>query len=165
VRASTLLIVLTMAVPLSTGAQQPKWSGLPPVLLGAVREIQPPEGRGSWVVQVISRGGLDGRGEGDLAISSDGSLTAFTSGASAVVSPDALSSLGQRVRTATPTQWTGVSRLGTCSDCVATLLVLTLRDSDGPPQTYTAFWDATTRASVPVDLLRIHDLARTLQRR
>lgn len=66
-RASTLLIVLTMAVPLSTGAQQPKWSGLPPVLLGAVREIQPPEGRGSWVVQVISRGGLDGRGEGDLA--------------------------------------------------------------------------------------------------
>ena len=51
------------------------------------------------------------------------------------------------------------SRLGTCNDCVATLVMLTLRDQDGAVRTYTAYWDPTTRASVPADVIQIHDIA------
>jgi len=129
-----------------------------------VRQIEPPETPGAWVLQVISRGGLDGRGTGDLAISSDGALTLFKSATAASAPPGVLRSLRQFIQTTAPSQWTAGSRQGLCSDCLATLIVLTLRQSDGLLQTQTAFWDATTKGSVPADVLRIHDLALSLKR-
>jgi hypothetical protein len=77
--------------------------------------------------------------------------------------PEALTPLAQRIRVTSPSLWTVGSRLGTCNDCFATLVVLTLRGRDGALQTYTAFWDATTRARIPADVLQIHDLALTIE--
>ena len=163
-RTLTTLMVLITAVSGSSAGQQLPRDGIPLAFVSAVRQIEPPETPGAWVLQVISRGGLDGRGTGDLAISSDGALTLFKSATAASAPPGVLRSLRQFIQTTAPSQWTAGSRQGLCSDCLATLIVLTLRQSDGLLQTQTAFWDATTKGSVPADVLRIHDLALSLKR-
>jgi hypothetical protein len=72
-----------------------------------------------------------------------------------------LQSLRSYIQAVAPSRWTG-SRLGLCSDCITTLIVLTRRQADGLLHTTTAFWDATTRADVAPDVLRIHELAAAL---
>ena len=140
---------------------------LPPVFMGAVRPVEPPGQPGAWVLQVISRGGFEGRRTGDLIVRSDGTATLITPGdGTTSIHPETLTSLGQRIRPMTTPHWTTIdSRVGMCSDCTATLIVLTVREPSGLVHTHTAFWDATTKAAMPRDLLRIHDLAMTIQRR
>lgn len=128
---------------------------LPLVFVGAVHAVEPAAQPGAWTLQIISRGGFAARDTRDLMIRSD----------AASIHPDTLVSLGQRIRTMTSPRWTVDSRLGVCSDCTATLIVLTVRDGNGLVQTHTAYWDPTTRAAIPADLLRLHDLAMTLQQR
>lgn len=101
-RTLTTLIALILAVSGSAAGQQLPRDGIPLAFVGAVRRIQPPENPGAWVLQVISRGGLDGRGTGDLAISSDGALTLFKSGTAALAPPDVLRSLRQYIETTAP---------------------------------------------------------------
>jgi hypothetical protein len=159
-RTLTTFLALIIAVSDSAAVQQLPRDGIPLAFVNAVRQIRPPEKPGAWVLQVISRGGLEGRGTGDVAITSDGALTLFKSGTTISAPPGVLRSLGRFIQATTPSQWTAGSRLsGLCSDCFATLMVLTLRQSDGLDQTQTAFWDAATKGSVPADVLRIHDLA------
>jgi hypothetical protein len=144
---------------------RPLPSDIPLVFAGAVRQILPPEGPGAWVVQVITRGGLHGSGASDLAITSAGALTRSDPDRTSAVRADLLNSLGKYVRASTPSQWAAGSKLSVCSDCVATLIVLSLRDSLGTVQTYTTFWDTTTRANISADVLRIHDLALTVRQK
>ena len=93
-------------------------------------------------------------------------MTLVTGGArEASIRPDTLVSLNQRIRTIATPQWSVDSRLGICSDCPATLIVLSVREPNGLISTYTAFWDATTKGRIPEDLRRIHDLALTIQQR
>jgi hypothetical protein len=161
-RKLTLLVALTMAAAtVVEGRQQP--ADVPILFAGAVRQIEPAQGPGAWVVQVISRGGLGRRATGDRAISSTGGLTLFDPGTTGTVRPDLLSLLGEYVRTSTPAKWTAGSSVSVCSDCVTTLMVLSVRDATGALQTYTAYWDPTTRASVPADVLRIYDLVSSVK--
>jgi hypothetical protein len=162
-RILVMAVVLVGAVSsVATGQSNRVEVILPPVFLGAVHTIEPPGQAGAWALQVITRGGFEGRPT-ELTIRSDGRVNAFTGNTAPTVHPDALDSLGQRIRTLTTPQWTVDSRLGICSDCVATLIVLAVRAPNGLVHTYTAFWDATTKSTVPVDLRRIHDLALTVQ--
>jgi hypothetical protein len=78
---------------------------------------------------------------------------------------DAIGSLAQRIRRTTPAQWTVGSRLSRCNDCVATLVMLTVRERDGIVRTYTSFWDAATMAGIPEDVRSIHQVALTLSTR
>jgi len=160
----TTLLAFTMAMgTFAHGRPLPR--DIPLVFAGAVRQIMPPEGPGAWVVQVISRGGLGGRGSSDLAITSAGGLTLSEPGPSPALRADVVNSLGKYVRTSTPAQWAAGSKLSVCSDCVATLIILSLRDSVGTVQTYTVFWDTTTRGNISADVLRIHDLALTVRQK
>ena len=162
-RALTISMALLLGACSTAAAQNVLVDGIPPQLIGAIHVIEPARESGAWVLQVISRGGIDGRGAGDLTIKSDGSAWLVRPGVAAAASPEVLSSLGQQIRTAAFNQWRVSSRLGICSDCYTTLIVLTRRESDDRTHTYTAFWDATTRTSVPAEVLRIHDLARAIQ--
>jgi hypothetical protein len=163
-RTLTILLALTMAM--GTFAEgRPLPIAVPLLFAGAVRQITPPEGPGAWVLQVISRGGLGGRGAADLVITSAGGLTLSDPGPTNAVRANVLNSLGKYVRTSTPSQWTAGSKLSVCSDCVATLIVLSLRDSVGAVQNYTVFWDTTTRGSISADVLRIYDLALTVRQK
>ena len=137
---------------------------VPLIFTGAVRQLHPPDGAGAWHLQVITRGGFSGRGTGDFSINSTGSMTIFTPETTVAVQPDVLGRLRDYVSTSTPSQWSAKLAASICSDCVSTLVVLTVRTPAGGVQTYTAVWDPTMRARVSPDALRIHDLALSVRR-
>ena len=124
--------------------------------MGSIRPILPPVD--GWALQVISRGGLTTGDTGDLVIRSNG-VVEYVSGGDAVrMARGDLNAIAQRIHGMDRSQWTIGSRLGNCSDCVATLVVLTTRDADGIHR-YIAFWDPTTRGRISPDVIKIHDLA------
>ena len=155
---AAMLFALTVAIGPVAAWTQPS-RGLPLIFTGAIRPLQPPAGAGTWQLQVITRGGLGGGGTGDFAINSAGSVTVFTSETTATVEPGVLGRLREYVSTSTPAQWNATPGASVCSDCVTTLIVLTVRTPVGGVQTYTAVWDPTMKARVSPDALRIHDLA------
>lgn len=154
-----MLCALTAAMGPAAGWRQPRLE-VPFVFNGAVRPLQPPDGTGAWQLQVITRGGLGGRGTGDFAINSTGSLTLFMPETTMAVQADVLSRLQAYVNTSTPAQWSAKPPvISLCSDCVSTLIVLTVRTPADGVQTYTAVWDATMKVRVAPDAVRLHDLA------
>lgn len=153
-----LLCVLTAAI--GGGRETPQPLGEVPIIFtGVIRALQPPDGAGAWQLQVITRGGLGGRGTGDFAINSTGSMTVFAPDTTMTVHADLLGRLREYVSASTPSQWNAKLGPSLCSDCVSTLIALTVRTPDGDLQTYTAVWDPTMKARVAPDALRIHDLA------
>ena len=153
-----LLCALTAASGAVAAWAQPSRE-LPLVFVGAIRPLQPPAGAGAWQLQVITRGGFGGRGTGDFAIASTGSITVFTPETTATIEAGVLDRLREYVSTSTPAQWNAALGASVCSDCVTTLIVLTVRTLTGGVETYTATWDPTMKARVSPDALRIHDLA------
>jgi len=157
IRVAIAIIVAIAAAGQAAGQS----SDLPPVFMGSVRAIPLPEGNGAWVLQIVSRGGFTGRGAGDVVVFSDGRLANRTGGTE-TIRPDAFVALTRRIRAATPSRWTTGSRLSRCNDCVATLIVLTVRERDGIERTYTSYWDSATLAGVPDDVRVIHRDAMSL---
>jgi hypothetical protein len=153
-----ILCALTVAVGNAAPRTQPARE-VPTIFTGAIRPLQPPESAGAWQLQVITRGGFTGRGTGDFSINSAGSMTIFAPETTVAVQADVLGRLREFVSTSTPSQWNVNRGASICSDCVSTLIVLTVRTPSGGVQTYTALWDPTMRARVSPDALRIHDLA------
>lgn len=153
-----MLCALTAAIGPVAAWTQPRGE-VPPIFTGAIRPLQPPDGAGAWQLQVITRGGLGGRGTGDFAINSTGSMTVFTPETTVAVQADVLGRLREYVSTSTPSQWNIKPAASICSDCVSTLIVLTVRTPASGVQTYTAVWDPTMKARVAPDALRIYDLA------
>jgi hypothetical protein len=147
-----IALILAVAAAASVAAQT---SELPPVFMGSILDVPLPDGDGAWVLQVISRGGLTGRGAGDVVVISDGRVSGL-SGATAPPRPEAFTSLRERIERTPPSLWTLGSRLGRCNDCVSTLVVLTVRERGGIVRTYSSFWDATTLAGIPDDVRQIH---------
>ena len=157
-----LLIALTMSA--SGNAQGPTASSgsLPPIFSAAVRDIAPAERPGAWVIQVISRGGFAARTSHDLVVTSEGTRSFSEPADSKSLSQDVLRPLTERVAATDASRWTP-SRLSTCADCDATLVVLARRDASGAVQTLTAFWDVTTKRSVPAEVMRIYEEALKLK--
>ncbi|HKE82126.1 MAG TPA: hypothetical protein VKB50_00155 [Vicinamibacterales bacterium] len=154
------LAIFVIAVVLGSGsaaAQSISGDALPPVFMG-IHPVAPVSGEGAWTLQVISRGGVIDGGTVDLIITSTGLVKHVGGGERERMGTGELSTLTRRIRGIYPSHWAIGSRLGTCSDCVTTLLVLTVREPDAI-RTYTAFWDATTRGGIPADVLEVHDLA------
>jgi hypothetical protein len=159
-RTLGIALILSASMAGSSAAQSSSADELPAVFVGSVQSIVPPDRSGAWTLQIISRGGLTGRGAGDIVIVSDGSVKRASGGGGTFLRPEDLTSLTGRIRAANLSQWHGSLR-DSCSDCFATLVVLTLRGEDGGVRTYTAYWDSTTRARIAPEVLQIHDLAAT----
>jgi hypothetical protein len=151
---------LSLALALYT-SQQPVPAGrTPPMLAAAVKQIEPPQQPGGWVLQVLTRGGLDGRGTGDLFVrSSGGGGTSRGDNAVTLSHVSFVPELDQSIRSLLPSPWTAPMPAGICSDCIVTLMHLAVRGTDGSVQTYSVNWNPTTQAQVPPELMRIHDLA------
>jgi hypothetical protein len=163
---ATSAVLITAIANMAAGQVRGVEPTLPLVFTGAVRAIEPPAQAGEWALQVISRGGFDHRGTADLTIKSDGTVTLVApDNRAASIHPNTLVSLNERIRTVATPRWGVNSRLGICSDCPATLIVLRVREPNGLVSTYTAFWDAVTKGTIPEDLRRIHDLAMTIHER
>jgi hypothetical protein len=152
---------LGVALALSGSAQTTPTARIPPVLARAIQRIDPPAKPGAWVLQVLTRGGLDGRGTGDLTIDSNGDANFVhpTDGSALGAQHLVVKQLDQSVRGVLPSQWTTAVPSSICSDCVVTLMHLALRGTDGSVQTYAVYWDPTSQAQVSPELVRMHDLA------
>jgi hypothetical protein len=160
-RTCVVTFAAVAALSLSGSAAGQSSGDLPAVFMGSVQSIPLPEGDGSWVLQVISRGGFTGRGAGDVVVISDGRVSGL-SGATAPTRPEAFVSLRERIERMPPSVWTLGSRLGRCNDCVSTLVVLTVRERGGIVHSYSSFWDSTTLAGIPDDVRQIHRYALNL---
>ena len=152
---------VALALTLFASAQTTPDARIPPMLARAVQRLDPPAKPGAWVLQVITRGGLDGRGTGDLTIDSNGdaSFVHPSDGSAMRAQRLGVKQLDQSVRGILVSQWTAAPPPGICSDCVLTLMHLTLRGTDNSVQTYSAYWDPTSQAQVAPELMRVHDLA------
>ena len=129
----------------------------------ATAQDPPPKEPGSWTLHVFSRGGLTGRGAGDdFTISSVGTIHLESAGVTKSLAADRLNPFVEYVRNPIPDRWTG-STVSTCSDCYTYFMVLQVRDSNGALQTHKAFWDPTTRRTVPAGVLRLYQAAMALK--
>ena len=116
-----------------------------------------PNGNDVWTLQVLSRGGLDGRGEGNILVNSEGALNCSrkTKDCAKNVNQEIIGGLSRIITSLKPPMWSN-SSLGQCNDCFSTLIRLKIRDRDGAVQTYFAYWDTTTQGRISAELFRLY---------
>jgi hypothetical protein len=123
-----------------------------------------PEGNGSWSVTIETSGGSTGKGEGDLAVSSQGKI-ACSSGlrcASDFVPLDMQPLLDAMQNVSLPAR--SPSLVSSCRDCITTTITIRRRDSMGVVQIYSGSWDETTRDKFPQEVVRIYDAVVALKK-
>jgi hypothetical protein len=128
--------------------------GLPPEFAGSMAVGLGPEAN-AWAVQILSRGGLDGRGRGDLTVKSDGTLIwrAADGVCESKLSAEALESLTQVVRAVTGASWGSYAR-GHCHDCYITAVLVQRREPDGGTRLYAAHWDV---GEIPDEIKKVYE--------
>jgi hypothetical protein len=128
--------------------------GLPPEFAGAGAIELGPEAN-AWVVQILSRGGLDGRGRGDLMVRSDGLMTWRAAGrvCESKLSAEAMESLTQVVRTVSGAGWVNYMR-GHCYDCYITAVIVQRREPDESTRLYMAGWDL---GEIPDEVKKVYE--------
>ena len=119
-----------------------------------------PDGDGAWVLQVVTRGGLSGRGKGTVTATSAGTVSCASGPTDACAVPSApqfIKEIAMRIDGTMPSLWIG-STPSLCSDCYVTMLVLIRREA-GSIHMYRSYWNDATRSQAPAGVLAIHDLA------
>ena len=139
----------------TTTTQQP-----PPTIQVAAQTLTPPDAPGSWVLQVISQGGIMGTGAGDFVIASDGTLSCLNVRAQCptALAVSSLRQLEAGMRSAVSDVWQVFPPSSLCRDCLTTTLILTSRNADGTLSVMRAGWDPTTRSRLAAAIVQLHDL-------
>ena len=129
-----------------------------PGVSGEFLEVELPPGANSWSVQIISRGGLDGTGKGNLTITSQGHLVwnAAENQCNAKLGDDVLQALTQTAYSANASKWSEQTS-GFCADCYVTSIVLQRRERGGKGKTYMASWDDITAGKISEELRKLYD--------
>jgi hypothetical protein len=119
---------------------------------------------GGWGLQILTRGGIMGKGAGEILMISDGRLSCQrpNGGCVPTVTPAALRSLQEQIHVAANGPWQVLRPASICSDCLITDLVLTTRANDGSLITQRASWDPTTRRQQVPAIVQLHDLVTQL---
>ena len=121
-----------------------------------------PEGNSSWVIQVISTGGLLGNGSGDFAISSEGKAVCnLQLRCPADFKPSDFQPLLEKIGTI-ELPVTALPIVSLCRDCITRTMTISHRDSAGVLHIYSVSWDDTTKDKLPQQIIRIYDAAREL---
>src|SRR5215468_4500146 len=129
-----------------------------PAGMGAFQIVGLSPEANSWAVQIITRGGIAGKGKGDLTITSQGRLVwnEIKNQCNVKLRDDVLQMLAQTAFSADASEWVGrPSKV--CSDCYVTALVLQRREGDGIVRTYIAYWDDATAGKISGGLRKIYD--------
>jgi hypothetical protein len=124
-----------------------------------------PEGKQSWVLQIVTRGGLDGKGKGDILVDSSGKVTCSKKEMDCVetLSTARLQEFADAIAGIAAASWEK-SAMGSCYDCYFILLRLRVRDRDERIHDLFAYWDSSTQSGMPKDVLRLYTLADGLSR-
>jgi hypothetical protein len=137
---------------------------LPRLLLTQTPQMLLPDGNGAWLVQVVTFGGILGKGDLDFAVSSEGKMSCSfqvrcpTDFKAADFHP-LVGTIRDVVFPARPSP-----AISLCNDCITRRITISRRDSMGIVQTYTGSWDETTRDQVPQEVIRIYDAFRALMK-
>jgi len=142
--------------PLTPEQEAPRGADSLPPEFGDFKPAALPEGKDAWAVQIVTRGGISGRGRGEVTVTSDGRVSCGAQATPCAFnqSAAALASLSQLVAAAKPSKWKSPSG-GNCADCFVTLFVLQRRSGNGGAKTYTLHWDDATAAAVPAEVKQI----------
>ena len=126
--------------------------------MGAYQKVELSPEANSWAVQIITRGGLDGKGIGDLTITSQGRLAwnGRTNQCNAKLRDDVLQMLTQTAFSADASKWVGLSSR-ICFDCLIFEIVLQRREGAGIVRTYIAYWDSGTEGKISEELKKVYD--------
>ena len=114
-----------------------------------------PEGA-AWAIQIITSGGFGGTIERKI-VTSNGELACDDATSTALLAPQALSSLSKLVAEARSFEHNQKINLSVCKDCRRAAIMLSRREADGTIKTYSATWDETTRAEVSEAMRQIYD--------
>src|SRR5215510_1000693 len=126
--------------------------------MGAFQKVELSPEANSWAVQIITSGGLDGKGLGDLTLTSQGRLVwnERRNQCDAKLGDDVLQMLTQTAFSADASKWVRLpSRI--CADCFKTAIVLQRREGDGIVRTYIAYWDSGTEGKISEGLRKVYD--------
>ena len=129
-----------------------------PAGIGAFQIVGLSPEANSWAVQIITRGGIAGKGKGDLTITSQGNLfwNEIKNQCNVKLRDDVLQVLTQMAFSADASKWVWrPSRV--CSDCYVTAIVLQRREGDGIGRTYIAYWDDATAGKISEGLRKVYD--------
>ena len=120
-----------------------------------------PDGNGAWILQVATRGGLDGQGKGDFWITSKRELTCSRKEMSCPkeVANQTADGLAQMIAAVTPAIWSNPVPDNLCPDCLVIMMKITIRGHDGSIQNLAANWDITTQSRLPAEILRLYKAA------
>ena len=137
---------------------------LPGHVLAQTPQLILPDGTGAWLVQVLTTGGILGKGDLDFAVSSEGKMTCNVEvRCPKNFKPADFHPLVETIRAdlflVRPSP-----AISLCSDCITRRISISQRDTMGNVQTYTAWWDETTRDQVPQEVIRIYDAFRALMK-
>jgi len=123
-----------------------------------------PDGDGAWSMRITTSGGFDGRGKGNLTLTSIGELVCSLPGrpcGGAKVSVSALQPLTQLLVSADTSKWVQPANLMLCMDCYITSVTFSRWES-GTLRVLRFSWNDVTRSSMPTELVRVTDLAFSL---
>jgi hypothetical protein len=125
--------------------------------LGAFQKVELSPEANSWAVQIITRGGLDGRGKGDLTITSQGRLdwNEVKNQCNVKLRDDVLQTLAQTAFSANASEWGGKTSM--CNDCFVTAIALQRREGAGVGRTYIAYWDDGAAGKISEGLRKVYD--------
>ena len=127
-------------------------------------DLEVPAQAGGWVLRVSTTGGIMGQGAPDVVVASDGRLGCARAPADCPPPLDVVvvRSLQDQIRLAAGEGWLTLLPSSLCRDCLATRMMLTMRNGDGTTTVMTAAWDPTTRGKLAAAIVRLHDLAAQL---
>ncbi len=149
--AGVALLLCSQLVHGQTPAPEPKPAApsVPIIFHSALSSASAPAEKGGWEVRIVSRGGFSGMGRGDIIVESSGRvICANVEGACRdAISGEPLRALAAFVKNAQATEW-GAPKLGYCSDCFSTMLILKRREENGELKTLLSYWDDTTWGEV-----------------
>jgi hypothetical protein len=126
--------------------------------MGAFQKVELSPEANSWAVQIITRGGFDGKGKGDLTITSQGHLVwnEIKNQCNVKLRDDVLQMLTQTAFSADASKWVWqTSRI--CADCFKTAIVLQRREGAGIVRMYIASWDDGTAGKISEGLRQVYD--------
>jgi len=126
--------------------------------MGAFHKVELSPEANSWAVQIITRGGLDGKGKGDLTITSQGRLVwnERRNQCNVKLRDDVLQMLAQTAFSADASKWVGLPSV-ICADCFETAIVLQRREGAGIVRMYIAYWDDGTAGKISEGLRQVYD--------
>ncbi len=119
----------------------------------------------SWSVEIKISGGMTGRGNGEVLISSDGQIEAAKPAlpgskplhCSAKLSQQELQALNESVKGSSPAEWQKRRLNAAAPDAYEYSLNLTVLKSGGKRQEYKVKWYDNTRNNLPEDLKPLSD--------